>query len=283
MLSWFKKLVVCLLVTVSLAACTASFTYNQLDWLIPWYVEDYVDLSRDQRKLLRGHLAPVLQWHREEELSGYVAILDRIESDLGGPVQAATVRGWIDEVTAAGQRVEESMLTVALDFGTSVSPDQMDEFAVSLRKQQREYEEEFLDRSDEEYVTDNYENLVEFMERFTGRLNAAQRQRLLTAAGDLRRFDGVWLQDRENWLNLLQPLLQRPSDWQSEVEAAYKNRNAIRPPAYREILDHNLEIVSAAVADVLNNLNDRQRKRVTREINSLQSQLEKLISQSRSA
>jgi hypothetical protein len=282
-LSGFKKLVACLLVTVSLVACTASFTYNQLDWLIPWYVEDYIDLSRDQRKLLRGHLTPVLQWHREEELSGYIVILDRIESDLAVPVQPATVRGWIDEATAAGQRVEESMLSVALDFGASVSPEQMDEFAASLRKQQREYEEEFLDRSDEEYVTDNHENLVEFIERFTGRLDGGQKQRLFTAAGDLQRFDGVWLQDRENWLNRLEPLLQRPPGWQSSVQAAYMNRETSRSSAYREILDHNLGIVTAAVADLMNGLSDRQRQRVTREINNLRSQLEKLISQSRSA
>ena len=282
-MSGFKKLVACLLVTVSLVACTASFTYNQLDWLIPWYVEDYIDLSRDQRKLLRGHLTPVLQWHREEELSGYIVILDRIESDLAVPVQPATVRGWIDEATAAGQRVEESMLSVALDFGASVSPEQMDEFAASLRKQQREYEEEFLDRSDEEYVTDNHENLVEFIERFTGRLDGGQKQRLFTAAGDLQRFDGVWLQDRENWLNRLEPLLQRPPGWQSSVQAAYMNRETSRSSAYREILDHNLGIVTAAVADLMNGLSDRQRQRVTREINNLRSQLEKLISQSRSA
>ena len=74
------------LAALVLAGCMASFAYNRLDWLIPWYVDGYVDLTRDQRQLLKEQLAPSLQWHRQEELVHYVEILDRIEAGLAGPV-----------------------------------------------------------------------------------------------------------------------------------------------------------------------------------------------------
>ena len=99
--SWTRKLIAVVLLTLLVAGCTMSFTYNHLDWLIPWYVDDYVDLSRQQRQLLQGQLGPVLQWHREEELERYLEILDQIEADLAGEVSAAQVRSWADEIIAA--------------------------------------------------------------------------------------------------------------------------------------------------------------------------------------
>ena len=56
----FRKIFTALVVVALLAGC-ASFTYNRLDWLIPWYVDGYVDLTGDQRALLRERLTPSLE------------------------------------------------------------------------------------------------------------------------------------------------------------------------------------------------------------------------------
>jgi len=96
-----RQFAAAILCAALLAGCTASFTYNHLDRLIPWYVDGYVDLTRDQRKTLRGELEPVLQWHREEELVRYIGTLDRLEADLNGTVTAGMVQAWIDDLAAA--------------------------------------------------------------------------------------------------------------------------------------------------------------------------------------
>ncbi len=271
-----RKLSVLLLGAVLLAGCTATFTYKHLDWLIPWYVDGYVDLSRDQRRLLQEQLGPALQWHQQEELSRYVEILDRIESDLGQHVSAGQVQRWVDDIVLAAERVEERMLSEALDFGAQLSDQQMDEFVESLWEQQREYEEEFLDRSDQEYVDDSYENLEDFLKRFTGRLDAGQKQVLFQAADSLQRFDTAWLAERESWLSTLAPLLQRHEGWQEAVKLAYRNRKQLRPPQYTSIIDHNMMIVARAVAGTLNELSGEQRQHVFREIAKLRDRINRL-------
>lgn len=258
-------------------ACTASFTYNHLDWLIPWYVDDYVDLTRDQRKLLKQQLAPRLQWHREEELVRYRDLLDRIESDLSRPVTADQVNAWLDEFIAAIERVEESMLSVSLEFGATVSDAQMAEFMESLRKQQSEYEEEYLSRSDTEYIRDNYENLEELLDRVLGRLSGEQDAILSTAAESLRRFDGAWLEERAAWLDTLEPLLLRESGWQEAVMQAYASREENRTGEYRDILDGNTAVITAAVAEALSMMSDKQHEHAKREIGDLRRKLNKLI------
>jgi hypothetical protein len=130
--SFARKLSVLLLAAALLAGCTATFTYKHLDWLIPWYVDGYVDLSRDQRRLLQDQLGPALQWHQQEELARYVEILDQIESDLARDVSAEQIQRWADDIISAAERVEERMLSVALDFGSELSDQQIDEFVESL-------------------------------------------------------------------------------------------------------------------------------------------------------
>jgi hypothetical protein len=275
--NWTRKLIAVVLLSLLVAGCTMSFTYNHLDWLIPWYVDDYVDLSRQQRQLLQGQLGPVLRWHREEELEQYLVLLDQIEADLAGEVTTAQVRSWADEIIAAVERVEENMVSVALQFGATLSDEQLAEFMESVWEEHREYEEEFLGRTDEEYVEENAENLEELLERFTGRLNDEQQAILLQAAESLRRFDAIWVEDHEKWLNTLGPLLQRKPGWEDAIREAYANRTRQQSPEYTELLEYNMEVVSQAIADVLNQLNDKQRKHLDDEIEDLRSLVQRLL------
>ncbi len=270
-----------LLAVTLLAGCTASFTYNRLDWLIPWYVDGYVDLNREQRRLLRQQLAPALEWHRSEELARYSALLDRIEADLAGDVDdapdAGIVRSWVDEILEAAERVERSMMSVALEFGGSIDDGQMQEFIDSLWEQQREYEDEFLERSDAEYADDSFENLSDVLERFTGRLSDEQQAALRGAADRLQRFDRVWLSERRNWLETLEPLLQREPGWQDAVMEAHTRRRANRSPEYHAVFEHNLDQTSAAVAEVIALMTERQHRNAREALADLRGKLQKLM------
>ncbi|MDH3788857.1 MAG: DUF6279 family lipoprotein [Xanthomonadales bacterium] len=276
--TFFRTLSAVLLLTLVVAGCSTAFTYRHLDWLIPWYVDGYVDLTRDQRHLLQDQLWPVLAWHEEEELGHYLDILDRLETELQKEVSAEQVRSWADEVIAAVERVEQNMLNVALEFSESLSDEQLAEFMESVWEEHREYEDEFLSRTDQEYVEENAENLEEFLERFTGRLTDRQEDTLLRAAGSLRRFDSVWLEDHEQWLNTLGPLLKREPGWEQAIRVAYANRTLQRSQEYTDLLEYNTEVVSTAFAEVLNSMNEKQRKHVFAEIEDLRSQVQRLLS-----
>jgi hypothetical protein len=274
----YRKILI-LLATVLLLGGCASFTYNRLDWLIPWYVDGYVDLTHEQRDLLRERLTPRLEWHRREELARYVEILDRIEAGLDGPIDATTVRAWADDMLAAAQRVEKSMMGVALEFGAEVSDAQVDEFIASLWERQREFEEEFLERSAAEYARDDFDNLSDFLERFLGRLTRDQQAVLRRAASGLVRFDKAWLEDRRRWLTTLEGLLAREPGWQDAVMQAYEARVALRSPGYREAFEHNLGLITAAYAEVLSSMSERQQEKARDEIEDLRRTVRKLMAQ----
>ena len=135
-----------------LAACSSTtFVYNRLDSILPWYLDDYVDLNNTQDRQLDEMLAPFLAWHRQQELPRYVALLEQVEADLDGPVSAAEVAGIYAGIEDAWLRLQDKSLDWLLALGASLSDEQVQEFLEELNERQEEYEEEYLERSELEY------------------------------------------------------------------------------------------------------------------------------------
>ncbi len=263
-----------------LTSCSSTFLYNQLDWLIPWYVDDYVDLTRPQKKSLKQQLQPLLRWHRKEELAIYLDLLAGIEQDLAAPLDGAIVQGWINGVSLAGERLEQHMLPLAFELGEQLSDAQMAGFLESLWDRQADLEEEFLERDDEAYIEESYENFEDNLREFLGRLSAQQKSLLREAAASLQRFDDAWLAERRAWLVLLQRVLsERRDDWQQQIVDAMADRQQMQSPQYRDIYLHNQQIILQAVADVLNSRTVKQSAHLHKELDGWRRGFQKLIAQ----
>ena len=75
-----------LIVPLLLAGCTVRLLYSWLDWIIPWKLDDYFQLTPVQRTLLDSELRGLLRWHRQAELPGYVITLRALSYDLARPL-----------------------------------------------------------------------------------------------------------------------------------------------------------------------------------------------------
>jgi hypothetical protein len=270
------SLVICLLL---LQACSNTFVYNRLDWLVPWYVDKYVDLTRVQKKALKLDLQSTLRWHRAAELASYVLILDNIEQDLQKPVIGTTVQSWADQALAAWERVEARMLPMAFELGAELTEEQMRGFIDKLWEQQEEFEEEYLERDDAEYIEDSYEALAENIQEFLGRLSPEQKQLLQLAAESLQRFDFAWLEERRAWLGQLQGYLSRQPGWQQAIREAMAAREQAYDSRYREAYIHNQVIINDAIAGALNLRSDSQSARLQSSLDGFREDLNSLIAQ----
>ena len=56
-----KSLIV--LTVILLSGCGPRFYYNQLDWLIPSFLSDYISLNSEQKSLLKAQLQKQIEWH----------------------------------------------------------------------------------------------------------------------------------------------------------------------------------------------------------------------------
>ncbi|MEZ5502787.1 MAG: DUF6279 family lipoprotein [Halioglobus sp.] len=277
---WHKIGVAILLLL--LGACSGTnFVYNRLDFLVPWYMDDYVDLNQQQRQHLDETLAPLLAWHRNQELPQYVEILDGIGEKLNRPLTPGDIAGIFSELQTAWFRLEDRSLGWLLDLGADLSDAQVADFLGALGKQQEEYQEEYLERSDKEFYQDSYDNMLDGVQDYLGTLSDEQRKLLREASYQLLRSDHAWLQEREEWLQRLAVLLQRQPGWQQRVREAVIDRREKIAPAYRRIFEHNMDVIYDALAKLLNGRTERQDRHLRSKLADLREDLETLIAQGR--
>ena len=273
----YRRAVLVLSLLTMTGCSSTSFLYNRLDFIIPWYVDNYVDLNREQKRTLDQLLDPFLAWHRSEELPAYLPLLDEMESMLDSNVSAVQLEALVVDAETAWQRVEARALEWMITLGEELSDEQMQEFMQELRDKQEEYEEEYLTRSDEEYPEDAYDNLKDSAQDYLGRLDWGQRTTFEEAAGKLQRSDAIWLRERAAWLDRLEDILQREPGWQQSLRDTLGEREQTTSVEYREVYEHNSTVLYAAVAKVLNTRDPKQDKRLRSKIGDLREDLEGLI------
>ena len=265
---------------VLLGGCSSTtFVYNRLDFLLPWYLGDYVDLDRQQAALLEESMQPVLYWHRMQELPLYVVLLDDMDVLLDSPLDGADIEELSADVEDAFSRLQSKTLEMLLSLGEELSQSQVDDFLEVLEEEQGEYEEKYLTRDDEKYVAEAYENLLDNAQDYLGRLDRAQRAGLEQAAGQLQRSDAAWLNERRKWLEQLREQLRREPGWQQDIRDTVARREESTSAAYRDTYEHNFLIIQEAVVVLLNSRSAKQDKRLRKKLGNLRDDFETLIAQ----
>jgi hypothetical protein len=264
---------------VSAGCSTTNFLYNRLHLIIPWYLDDYVELDRTQRDNLDELLDPFLTWHRREELPHYVELLDGMMASLDQPATADSLAVQSARIEQAWYRLEARAVEWLLTLGEQLSDEQIGDFIAQLRKDQEKYEKKYLSRDEEEYREEVYDNFVDNAQDYLGRLSREQKARASDTLAGMIRADDLWLQERASWIDRLEQTLERQPGWQDRIRAELGERDTAANPEYDRIIEQNLEVVHQALADLLNSLSERQDARLRRELVDLRDDLNTLIEQ----
>ena len=273
----YRKFLLTLLM-LSLTGCSSTtFVYNRLDFIIPWYLGKYVDLDRTQKKSLDQLLDPFLAWHRSDELPTYLQVVGEMQQILDGEVSAAQVEAIALQFEQAWLRIEARSLEWMISLGEELSREQMEEFIDKLREKQAEYEEEYLSRSEDEFREETYDNLKDSVQDYLGRLDWGQRSILEEASEQLKRSDAIWLRERALWLDRMENILQREEGWQQALRDALADREQTTSPEYKEVYQHNAQVLYAAIANVLNSRSEQQDRRLRKKLEDLREDIETLM------
>jgi hypothetical protein len=274
-----KHVRVCTLACLSflLWGCSsASFFYNRLDFFLPWYVDGYTDLNAEQESFLDERLQPFLDWHRGSELPCYVALIDQAEAALAEDLTQEEITTLSRRFELAWYRTQEEALDWLLELGEQLDDGQIEKFLEETREKQAEYEKEYLERSDAEFVEDSYERMVDTSQDYLGRLQKEQRAVLRTASEKLTRSDTLWLAERAKFIAALEGLLAREPGWQQQVQDLIAAQSQAPSPQYQQVLDHNLDIMQQATAEIVNTRTAKQDKHLRDELQDLRGELHQL-------
>ena len=194
-----KQRAAILLIAVVLAGCGPRLVYPHLDWLIPWYLSDYISLDSDQKSMLGDRLSKLLDWHCRTQLPAYATTLRELRQDLArhsGQLNPAMLQAYSARLTALWKELLQQIgpdITAILATATDA---QIDELFVNLEKQNKKFKEEYVDLPPDELVQNRAERMVKRAKYLISKLNAEQKQAVTDWSSQLTPIAEDWLQNR---------------------------------------------------------------------------------------
>ena len=264
---------------IFLVGCsTTTFVYNRIDFLLPWYLESYVDLNREQKQDLKELLIPFFKWHREEELPNYLAIIEELELTLDASIEFESIAEITNDVEESWFRLEDRMLLWAIPMTRDLSEQQINGFIKSMQTKTEQSENEYLSRNLQTYQNDNYKRLRKNLRRFMGSLNKDQLDLISAASKKMIRVDGQWIDNRKALIEKLKVILEREYGWELALENI-THRDDLVAKNYRETYAHNISVSQNLLVEVLNLRTDKQDQKLRTQLAKYKTDIKNLIKQ----
>ena len=247
---------------IFLVGCSSTtFVYNRIDFLLPWYLESYVDLNREQKQDLKELLIPFFKWHREEELPSYVAIIEDLELTLDSSVEFESIAEITNDVEESWFRLEDRMLLWAIPMTRDLSEKQIDGFIQTMETKTEQRENEYLSRNLLTYQNDNYKRLRKNLRRFMGSLTKDQLDLVKITSKEMKRVDAERIQSRKAFNEKLSLILQREQGWEERLKKITHSDDLVAEN-YQSTYAFNTDLIQHLLVAILNSRNDKQDKKL---------------------
>lgn len=267
-----RRLLACLAL-VLIAGCTRlDLAYRNVDWLVPWSLRDYVTLDKAQKARLDAGLKAHLAWHCRTQLPAYAQWIDRARALVDArPVKPDQVASQLLEMKNAVHQVAVRITPDAIELARSLSDEQVAQVNTRLDEDKAKWKEDYLDPPLQEQVEDRAKRMQQRLQGWFGRLNAAQRARILAWSNELGGQNALWLGNRENWQTHFRAALANrgADDFPATLTALIQQREQFWSEAYHTSFDHSLNAFSRLLADLLNDAEPAQRERVRQRLDEL--------------
>ena len=254
-----------LLLAIVLAGCGPRLVYPHLDWLIPWYVSDFISLDSDQKNMLEARLSKLLDWHCRTQLPAYATTLRALGQDLTAsspPVDAAALQVYTTRLITLWK---ELLYQIGPDIAAilaTAADDQIDELFDNLEKQNQKFKKEYVELPPDELILNREERLIKRTKYWISTLSPEQKQVLSDWNLQLAPIGVDWLQNRAIIQAEARSLLAQRHDnpgFRDAMQELIINPESMRTPEYQRKIDFNTAVTIRHMVRLNKLLTEKQR------------------------
>lgn len=266
---------------LSLTGCNfVRLAYHQLDWLIPYHLETYMDFSHAQSAYLERRVSSALTWHCQSQLPRYVVLLRTASREFQSgsfdrsvlTEHSRQIREFWLEMLAHAEPVIYGILIVATD-------EQVEKMLEVFDEDNREWIEEFETITDQE-IRDTYvEVMSDELERWFGTLEKNQKKMVARWSRSFQPLGMLGFDMRRRWQQQLGAIMRRrgdPQAFQAEMNALLLGPDADRPTELVDRLENNHEITLDLIWRIGLSSTPKQREHLQRFSEKLAGDLEEI-------
>ncbi|MDQ7986477.1 DUF6279 family lipoprotein [Pseudomonas sp. G34] len=275
--AYLKSLCLLLALGLLVSACSkAGLAYRNLDWVISWRVNQYLDLDSQQKAWFKPKLQEHLTWHCSTELPRYVDWLQRTQDLVQQPApDAGQLEAQMIEAEQAFHAVLQQTNPTAVALLAGLRPEQVEQLYARMEKDNREDRQKFLEPPLQTQISERAERLEKRLKPWFGTLNDAQQARIGQWASERREQNRLWLENRARWQGEFRRVLDQrdAADFAQRMTHVLENRRGAHDEQTTQAYERSRQAMAALLGDLLAAADDQQRTRVKERLASLQTDL----------
>lgn len=280
MLRRLKLLVVLLTLSAALAGCSrVDLAYRNLDVIIPWTLNDYLDMNPGQKSWFNDTLKEHLAWHCTTQLPGYLGWLDRLQQMVANhQVTDATLQARTLEAKQAIADVARQITPSAIELLRGLDEQQVHEMDLALAKDLRKRQDEYLKPPLAQQIKDRSERMSKRLDGWLGPLSASQQERVRNWSTTLGAQNQQWIGNRAQWqAQFIAALDQRAnSDFPQRMEQLLVDRESLWTADYRQAYAQTEAAARSLLVDLMAESTVQQRQKLVQKIDKVRSDFQSL-------
>lgn len=266
-----------ILMALLLSACSrVGLAYRNLDVIIPWSLDDYLQMTPEQRSFFDSELDQHLLWHCSQELPRYrdwiASLQDMSSSDS---LDEQQMRQRFDEARDAIDSIARQITPTSIELLRALDDQQVRKLAKSLHEDIEKRRKEYLEPPLNKQIEARATRMEKRFATWYGRLTPAQIARVRQWSEALGGQNRQWIDNRARWhARLLQTLETRQQpDFPQRVAALLQQRQEHWTPEYQRIFANAEAQARELILDMHRLAEPRQREHLRKRLDGLQREL----------
>ena len=175
-----QTILILLACAVVLTGCSRmNLAYRNLDLLIPWSLNDYLDMNRDQQTRFREQLREHISWHCRTQLPGYLDLIEQLQAQVRqGSLDEPALREHYEIAQKAIQTIALEITPTTVQLLRDLDDRQVEELNEQFERDRQEREDKYLKPPLDQQIGKRTDRMQERVEQWLGNVTAAQRQRI---------------------------------------------------------------------------------------------------------
>jgi len=257
-----RHLCLVVLMTLAVSACTNRIVYDNADWWLNWYIDDYVQFNREQQRTVDRYLDQQMQWHRQSQLPRYEAFLQQTKKDFSGELNVTLVRARFEAIYQFWRDFVGQAMPASASVLAQLDDKQANRFIANIEKETRGFEKDYADSTPEKLARDQQKNTEKTLKNWIGKLSDEQSGIISRWAHAMKNVYPASIKQRKQWQEALALALRernRPELFEQRLRVLFITPSDSWSPEYKALVEANEILTAQMVVDIHHSLTPQQK------------------------
>ena len=275
-----RRFLVLMLSVLLVSGCSLGMlSYRNADWLLAYKIDDWVNLTAEQKTWLRPRLTQLQVWHRSHELGHVQRLLRDSHLLAAGAPKEDEIQAIYTASVLTLNRTLEQLLPDALLLLSRLEPAQIAYLERKLAKDNQKLAKDIVLTPDARRSL-RAKKAVKQFEGWFGRLSTTQETELIKRVDALPLLDEMHLNNRQRWQTELLELLKSKPDtklFSAELRSLMLDPQRRRDPVYDQAWKLQQQEWVSIVAWMVKHATPAQKSRLQKKLGGYVEEISRLL------